>query len=160
MLINEIFRILAQVRFQGYPLFLPNIRPFFCPRIEHAEVAASRKPALLDSPTTNFMAWCGEINLLFGTTEGSLSEQIHPASTSITKSKRRAEVIVAQDESLGPAHGVRWPIWDGIFIKPDSSQKKHSATEKGMDESIPFSTARTTEAILSAGASRSGHAPM
>ena len=37
MLINEIVRILAQVRFQGYPLFLPNIGPFFCRGIELAE---------------------------------------------------------------------------------------------------------------------------
>ena len=28
MLINEIYRIMAQVRFQGYPLFSANIRPF------------------------------------------------------------------------------------------------------------------------------------
>jgi hypothetical protein len=39
MLINEIFRILAQVRFQGYPLFLPNIRPFFCRGMEFAAAA-------------------------------------------------------------------------------------------------------------------------
>jgi hypothetical protein len=41
MLINEILRILAQVRFLGYPLFLPKIRPFFCGGIEF-EAAADR----------------------------------------------------------------------------------------------------------------------
>jgi hypothetical protein len=109
----------------------------------------------MDSPTTNLRAWCSEITLPFGATADRRSEQIHPASTSIPYAKLHAEVKVVNDG----------------FIERDSSsgtatsscvtaQKKHSATEKGMDESIPFSTARTTEAILSAGASRSGHAPM
>jgi hypothetical protein len=39
MLINEIYRIMAQVRFQGYPLFSANIRPFFRRGIEFAEVS-------------------------------------------------------------------------------------------------------------------------
>jgi hypothetical protein len=67
---------------------------------------------------------------------------------------------MAGDGFIESAYGMRWLSRHGNFIVRDSSQKKHSATEKGMDESIPFSTARTTEAILSAGASRSGHAPM
>ena len=37
MLINEIQRIMTQVRFQGYPLFSANIRPFFRRGIEFAE---------------------------------------------------------------------------------------------------------------------------
>jgi hypothetical protein len=37
MLINKISRILAQERIQGYPLFLPSIRPFFCRGTELAE---------------------------------------------------------------------------------------------------------------------------
>ena len=67
---------------------------------------------------------------------------------------------MAEDGFIESAYGKRRLIRHGIFIRPGSSRKKYSATEKGMDESIPFSTARTTEAILSAGASRSGHAPM
>ena len=39
MLINEIYRIMAQVRFQGYPLFSAKIRPFFRRGIEFAEAA-------------------------------------------------------------------------------------------------------------------------
>jgi len=77
-------------------------------------------------------------------------------------SKHRAEVIVTDDVISETRVHLRMQRLDrhNIFMLRDSSQKKHSATEKGMDESIPFSTARTTEAILSAGASRSGHAPI
>ena len=46
MLINEIVRILAQVRFQGYPLFSASLRPFFCRGIEFAE-DEGRGPLLL-----------------------------------------------------------------------------------------------------------------
>ena len=111
---------------------------------------------MIDSPSTNLRARCAEINLQFGATAGGRSEQIHPASTSITYAKLHAEVKIVDDEFMERDSSSGTATSSCVTAR----KKKHSATDKGMDESIPFSTARTTEAILSAGASRSGHAPM
>ncbi len=61
----------------------------------------------MDSPSRNLKAWCGEIAQPFEATAVHRSEQMHPASASITNSERHAEVSVVGDGFMESTHGMR-----------------------------------------------------
>ena len=87
MLINENVRILAQVRFQGYPLFSANIRPFFCRGIELAEGGDRESLPCWTRPSQ--ISGHGAVKSICNSRQRQKrrSEQIHEASMSFTKFK-------------------------------------------------------------------------